>query len=108
VAVLMAHVRDEPIPPSARSELEIPPELDDVILACLAKRPEDRPDTAMEVYEALCCIPVPPWNSTTALQWWALHLPDLVRTDPTTPLSGPAPVLVEPDLVARVPRKQPK
>jgi len=105
VAVLMAHVRDEPIPPSARSELDVPPELDDVILACLAKRPEDRPDTAMEIYEALCCIPVPPWNSTTALQWWALHLPDLVRTDPTTPLSGPAPVLVEPDLVARVPRK---
>ena len=105
VAVLMAHVRDEPIPPSARSELDIPPELDDVILACLAKRPEDRPDTAMEVYEALCCIPVPPWNSTTALQWWSLHLPDLVRTDPTTPLSGPGPVLVEPNLVARVPQE---
>lgn len=103
VAVLMGHVRDEPVPPSQCSELEIPQELDDVILACLAKRPEDRPNTAMELYEALCCIPVAPWNSTTALEWWSLHLPELVRTDPTTPLSGPTPVLVEPNLVARVP-----
>ena len=103
VAILMGHVRDEPMPPSKLSELDIPPELDDVILSCLAKRPEDRPNTAMELYDDLCCIPVAPWNSTTALQWWSLHLPELVRTGPTTPLSGPAPVLVEPDLVARVP-----
>lgn len=103
VAVLMAHVREQPVPPSRRSELDVPPELDDVILACLAKRPEDRPSNAMDIYEALCCLPVAPWNSTTALEWWSLHLPELVRTGPTTPLSGPTPVLVEPDLVARVP-----
>lgn len=103
VAILMAHVRDEPVPPSEFSEFDIPPELDDVILSCLAKDPDDRPSTAMEIYEALCCLPVAPWNSTTALEWWSLHLPDLVRTDPATPLSGPNPVLVEPDLVARVP-----
>ncbi|MFW6085460.1 MAG: serine/threonine-protein kinase, partial [Gemmatimonadota bacterium] len=82
VAVLMGHVRDDPVPPSQRSELDVPAELDEVILECLAKRPEDRPDTAMELYEDLCCIPVAPWNSTTALEWWSLHLPELVRTDP--------------------------
>jgi serine/threonine-protein kinase len=103
VAILMAHVRDRPVPPSQRSEFDVPPELDDVILACLAKDPDDRPGSAMEVYEALCCLPVAPWNSTTALEWWSLHMPELVRTDPATPLSGPTPVLVEPDLVARVP-----
>jgi len=103
VAILMAHVRDRPVPPSQRSEFDVPPELDDVILSCLAKDPDDRPGSAMEVYEALCCLPVAPWNSTTALEWWSLHLPELVRTDPATPLSGPTPVLVEPDLVARVP-----
>lgn len=103
VAMLMAHVRDAPLPPSRLSELDVPPELDDVILSCMAKDPDDRPETAMEIYEALCCLPVAPWNSTTALAWWSLHLPELVRTDPTTPLSGPTPVLVEPDLVARVP-----
>lgn len=103
VAMLMAHVRDDPVPPSRRSEFEIPPELDDIVLGCLAKSPDDRPGDAMEIYEALCCLPVPAWNSTTALEWWSLHLPELVITDPETPLSGPTPVLVEPELVARVP-----
>jgi len=97
VAILMAHVRDEPVPPSQLSELDIPPELDDVILACLEKDPEKRPNTAMELYSSLCCIPVPPWNSATALEWWRLHLPELMFQDEATPLTGPAPVLVEPD-----------
>jgi len=98
VAILMAHVRDQPVPPSELSELDIPPELDEVILACLEKDPEDRPNTAMELYGSLCCIPVPPWNSTTALEWWRLHLPELVLQDDVTPLSGPVLVLVEPDM----------
>ena len=63
--------------------------IDGILARCLAKDPDERPDTAMEVYEALCCLPVAPWNSTTALEWWSLHLPELVRTDPTPPLSGP-------------------
>lgn len=98
VAILMAHVRDKPVPPSELSELDIPPELDEVILACLEKDPEDRPNTAMELYSSLCCIPVPPWNSATALEWWKLHLPELMVQDDVTPLSGPVPVLLEPDM----------
>jgi serine/threonine-protein kinase len=34
VATALAHVKDEPIPPSVRSELAIPPALDAVILEC--------------------------------------------------------------------------
>lgn len=103
VAILLAHVRDDPVPPSEISELDIPPELDEVVLACLEKDPENRPNTAMDLYRSLCCIPVPPWNSSTALEWWKLHLPELVAEKDTTPLTGPAPVLVEPDQIARSP-----
>jgi serine/threonine-protein kinase len=99
VAILMAHVRDDPVPPSEISELDIPPELDEVILACLEKDPENRPNTAMELYSSLCCIPVPPWNSATALEWWKMHLPDLMSQAEVTPITGIAPVLVEPDAV---------
>lgn len=101
VAILMAHVRDMPVPPSELSELDIPPELDEVVLSCLEKDPENRPNTTMDLYSSLCCIPVPPWNSATALEWWTLHLPELFTDDQTTPLTGPAPVLVEPDLIVR-------
>lgn len=100
VAILMAHVRDEPVPPSQLSELDIPPELDEVILACLEKDPEKRPNTAMELYSSLCCIPVPPWNSATALEWWKLHLPELMVDKDGTQITEPIAVLVEPDQVA--------
>lgn len=100
VAILMAHVRDDPVPPSQLSELDIPPELDEVILACLEKDPEDRPNTAMELYSSLCCIPVPPWNSTTALEWWKLHLPELMLDKDATQITEPIAILVEPDLVS--------
>ena len=33
----MKHVREEPVPPSRRSELEIPDKLEEAVLSCLAK-----------------------------------------------------------------------
>jgi serine/threonine-protein kinase len=100
VAMLMAHVREEPVPPSERTELEVPIGLDRVVLSCLEKDPEKRPQSTMEIYESLCCLPVSPWNSVTALEWWRLHLPDHVRLGEATPLTGPPVLLVEPDLMA--------
>src|SRR5262245_14540351 len=44
--VLMQHAQALPIPPSARTEMEVPPALDDIVLACLAKDPNDRPASA--------------------------------------------------------------
>jgi serine/threonine-protein kinase len=99
VAMLMAHVRDEPVPPSQRTELEVPADLDRVVLSCLEKDPAKRPQSTLEIYESLCCLPVSPWNSVTALEWWRLHLPDHVRTNETTPLTGPPVLLVEPDVM---------
>ena len=37
--VLLQHVQAEPVPPSQRTELPIPQELDDLVLACLRKDP---------------------------------------------------------------------
>ena len=51
--VMYQHANTAPVPPSQRSEFEIPPALDNVILACLAKYPEDRPQTAAEVSRRL-------------------------------------------------------
>lgn len=41
--MMLQHMDIEPVPPSRQTEGEIPPELDSVILSCLAKRSEDRP-----------------------------------------------------------------
>src|SRR5688572_23029633 len=44
--MLLQHVNAKPVPPSQRSELPIPKELDDLILACLEKDPNLRPQSA--------------------------------------------------------------
>jgi eukaryotic-like serine/threonine-protein kinase len=78
--MIAAHIRDAPKPPSQRSELAIPPELDAIVLACLAKNPADRPQTAEELQHLLNEVPLPStWNQQRALAWWSVHVPNLVE-----------------------------
>jgi eukaryotic-like serine/threonine-protein kinase len=79
-AMIAAHIRDQPVAPSQRSELPIPSELDAVVLACLAKNPADRPQTAEQLKELLDQIPLEaPWDQRRAMAWWSVHVPDLVE-----------------------------
>jgi serine/threonine-protein kinase len=68
--VMFAHVHSEPEPPSKHTSAAIPPELDEVIMRCLQKRPEDRPQTADELAAALREVPLPPWTRDQAIAWW--------------------------------------
>jgi serine/threonine-protein kinase len=71
------HVTEPPAPPSARTELAVPPEFDAVALACLAKDPARRPATATELAARLTAIPfASPWNGERARRWWATHVPE--------------------------------
>jgi eukaryotic-like serine/threonine-protein kinase len=73
---LMAkHLHEAPIPPSQRSELPIAPELDQLVLACLAKRPDQRPESATEVDRRLSEIEIEPWSEEEATRWWRTHQP---------------------------------
>ncbi len=75
--VMTSHISEPPTAPSKRSELEIPAELDAVVLACLAKNPKDRPATALELAERLAAVPLPqPWTDKQARRWWEMHLPE--------------------------------
>jgi eukaryotic-like serine/threonine-protein kinase len=75
-ATALAHVQKEPLPPSQRSEMRIPAELELVILRCLAKRPDDRPQTAQELSRLLAACGVTEWTQENALEWWQINLPD--------------------------------
>jgi eukaryotic-like serine/threonine-protein kinase len=50
---ILRHLQQEPEPPSRVTHRPIPPALDELVLACLAKRPEDRPPSAAEVSQRL-------------------------------------------------------
>ena len=69
------HLHDAPVPPSRRSELPVPPALEQLVLACLAKRPEERPANARAVAHALAAIETEPWGEAQAAQWWRDHRP---------------------------------
>jgi eukaryotic-like serine/threonine-protein kinase len=73
--MIAKHISDTPVPPSERTELDIAPALDRLVLACLAKRPEDRPESATEVDRLLADIEIEPWSEEEATQWWRTHQP---------------------------------
>jgi tRNA A-37 threonylcarbamoyl transferase component Bud32 len=75
LATVLAHVRDTPDPPSQRTELAIPPALEQLILECLAKDPAARPQTTDELARRLDAVGVAPWTAEDARKWWALHGP---------------------------------
>ncbi len=76
VGLLVHHVQTDPAPPSTRTELAIPAALDEIILACLAKDPAERPQTARELADRLGTVELKPeWTEERARGWWALHHP---------------------------------
>jgi serine/threonine-protein kinase len=75
VATALAHVNDTPVAPRLRSEFDIPPALDALVLECLAKDPAGRP-SAIEVQRRLAAaVPADAWTPEAAHAWWDLHNP---------------------------------
>src|SRR5262245_47564253 len=76
--MLMQHLHAQPVPPSQRTELPVPRELDEIILACLQKDPKLRPRDAGELYQMACQVRTSEeWSSDQAKHWWRVHLPQL-------------------------------
>jgi serine/threonine-protein kinase len=75
--VMLAHIDSEPVPPSQVSELAISQKIEDVVLACLAKNPDDRPARAEDLSDLLRdSTREPPWTTLDAERWWSTHLPE--------------------------------
>jgi serine/threonine-protein kinase len=68
------HLRADPVPPSQRAPFPVPPALDRLVLACLEKKPDDRPQTAGELARSLASVPVEPWTEAQAEAWWTANV----------------------------------
>ncbi len=78
VAMIVEHVKTKPTPPSERSDSPIPPELDDIVLRCLEKRPEDRFQDVRALATALSAVPLGrAWTPERAAEWWELYTPEI-------------------------------
>lgn len=75
-ATALAHVQKPPVPPSARTELPVPADMEELVLACLAKKPEDRPHSAQELSRRLAALEcMGQWGREEAAAWWQMNLP---------------------------------
>jgi serine/threonine-protein kinase len=75
--VAVAHATQKPVPPSERCSRAIPAKLESIVLACLEKNPDDRPQTALALAEQLERLQtdLPSWTPEKARTWWRDHLP---------------------------------
>ena len=73
--VITQHLQAVPVPPSERTELPIPATLEHLVLACLAKKPEDRPQNARQLAQSLDTIDGMTWGEEEAGRWWSQHHP---------------------------------
>ncbi|MGE0866435.1 MAG: serine/threonine-protein kinase [Vicinamibacterales bacterium] len=92
--VLAHHVHSTPERPSMRLPAPVMPDLEALILDCLAKRPEDRPASAHVLRERLlACGAARRWTNARASEWWTLHRRQLrsSATDESPPDAAVAP-----------------
>jgi serine/threonine-protein kinase len=83
VEVCSHHLHSTPEPLSSRLDKPIAPDLEQLVLGCLAKDPSDRPQSAFELERRLSdCVSIPSWTSEDAQRWWAAH-GELLRKTPS-------------------------
>ncbi len=73
IQVLLAQATQEVTPPT-RHRREIPADLEQIVLRCLAKQPAERFSNTVELSDALrACGSHGRWNHRTADAWWDAH-----------------------------------
>ncbi len=74
LGMIVAHTNEKPMPISGRTQVPVPEPLERVIMQCLAKRPEDRPQSTMELSLMLAELNLESqWTAERAGQWWEEH-----------------------------------
>ena len=81
VEVCSQHLYQQPNSLRKRG-VAVSPELDAVVLACLEKDPNLRPQTVVELRQQIEACPVEPWDREAALAWWRMFPTDLHDDEP--------------------------
>ncbi len=92
--IMNKHVKDAPVPPSLRTEIEISSEFDALVLACLSKKPADRPANGLELGELLGRLDeCGQWTQERARRWWDINVPTCSHGEISQHVSTLAPAL---------------
>ncbi len=72
--IIMDHVQKAPVPPSQRTANLIPPRLEEILMSCLQKDPNNRPQTMQELAAQLRTVSLErEWTDDRARRWWLAH-----------------------------------
>jgi serine/threonine-protein kinase len=72
--VLLQQVQSAPEKPSVRLREPVSPDLEDLLMSCLAKQPAQRPASADALEAALArCAAAARWTRVEADEWWRKH-----------------------------------
>ena len=71
--LIAKHMQEAPVPPSQRNGRPVEASLERLVLDCLAKSPEGRPQSATELDRRLGELGIQPWSEEEARQWWSRH-----------------------------------
>jgi serine/threonine-protein kinase len=95
--MLVMHAHQKPIPPSKRLGHPLHEGLEAVVMQCLQKNPDRRPQTARELDELLAELAIQPtWNDDRAELWWRTYKPkNAPESTPST--DSPSPPAAERD-----------
>jgi len=86
--LLVMHAHQKPITPSKSVGLALHAGLEAVIMACLEKNPNRRPQTAKDLDESLAALSFEhPWTAERAALWWRRHLDAVPASEPAPPAS---------------------
>lgn len=81
--VLSHHVHTQPIPPSQCTDNPITPLLEDLVMQCLQKEPDHRPQSAGEIIELLKDFQgATPWSLQDSIEWWKNYEPLSTASEP--------------------------
>ncbi len=85
VQVLAAHARSPVVPPSKLNP-NVPADLEQIVLTCLAKKPEQRFADATSLERALAeCQCADSWGPEQAADWWRSREPQIGAESPADP-----------------------
>jgi serine/threonine-protein kinase len=75
--MLVMHAHQKPVLPSRRIDRPVHPGLEALVMQCLEKNPNKRPQTARELSDALSALHFEhPWTDERAELWWKQNRPE--------------------------------